>query len=147
MIALAPQKAIATLPTLVESMTLRPYQVRVKEEVYRTNDSLIDRILVVAPTGAGKTIIFCSLIADAIAKGQRVLIVVHRDVLIKQTFEKLRRFGIDCGFIKAGWAENRDALVQIASVQTLPRRHWWKEFKADIVILDEAHVILLLLLR
>ncbi|MEP0872857.1 DEAD/DEAH box helicase [Trichocoleus desertorum AS-A10] len=140
MIALAPQKAIAILPALAQSMTLRPYQARVKEEVYRTNDSLIDRILVVAPTGAGKTIIFCSLIADAVAKGQRVLIVVHRDVLIKQTHEKLRRFGIDCGFIKAGWAENRDALVQIASIQTLPRRHWWKEFKADIVILDEAHV-------
>jgi superfamily II DNA or RNA helicase len=71
------------------------------------------------------------------------MMLVHREPLIKQTYDKLCSFGIiDCGFIKSGRQENRDSLIQIASVQTLPNRNWWHNFPADLVILDECHYFL-----
>jgi len=66
---------------------------------------------------------------------------VHRDILVNQTSQKLTDFGVgDCGFIKAGWEENRESLVQIASVQTLPKRDWWQHYPAGLIILDECHI-------
>lgn len=99
------------------------------------------RILVVAPTGSGKTLIASQIVAHAVSRARRVLFVVHRDILIAQTYAKFHTFGVDCGFIKAGWQEHRQALVQIASVQTLPRRNWWQEFPAQVILLDECHIL------
>lgn len=119
---------------------LRPYQHRFITEVYDCIRTGSKQILGVAPTGSGKTIIASQIVAHAVSRSRRVFFIVHRDILISQTFAKFQSFGIDCGFIKAGWQENRQALVQIASVQTLPRRDWWREFPAEIIILDEAHL-------
>jgi len=119
---------------------LRPYQLRVINGVYGHIRQGRKRILCVAPTGAGKTIIASQIVAHAVMRGRRILFVVHRDVLIAQTAAKFHSFGIDCGFIKAGWRENREALVQVASVQTLPRRRWWQEFPAELILLDECHI-------
>lgn len=67
---------------------------------------------------------------------------MHRDILVQQTFSKVSLFGLnDCGFIKSGWRENREALVQIGSVQTMAKRSWWHEYPADVIILDEAHLV------
>ncbi|MGH2415144.1 MAG: DEAD/DEAH box helicase, partial [Microcystaceae cyanobacterium] len=59
---------------------------------------------------------------------------------MSQTHEKFQQFGLECGFIKAGWEENREALVQIASVQTLASRDWWQQHSFDLVLLDECHL-------
>lgn len=99
------------------------------------------RILVVAATGAGKTLIASQIVAHAASRGRRVLFAVHRDILVKQTSEKFSQFGVDCGFIKAGWQENQDSLVQIASVQTMESRSWWQEVPFDVVLLDECHLV------
>ncbi len=119
---------------------LRPYQKEVLRGVYGKIRAQRKRILLFAPTGAGKTIIASKIVNDAVSRGRKLLFIVHREILIGQTFAKFQKFGLDCGFIKAGYQENRDALVQIASVQTLPRREWWREYKADVIILDEAHL-------
>ena len=44
------------------------------------------------------------------------MFLVHLDVLVGQTYDKMKAFGLHCGFIKAGWEENRDAPIQIASI-------------------------------
>ena len=119
---------------------LRPYQQKVVSGVYNLIRSQRKRILLFAPTGAGKTILSCQIVSDAVSRGKRLLFVVHREILIGQTWDKFRKFGIDCGFIKAGYEENRDAPVQIASVQTLPRRDWWRQYQADVILLDECHL-------
>lgn len=126
--------------TTTATPILRPYQRQVVREVYNHIRYGVKRILVVAATGSGKTVISAQIVADAASRGRRVLFIVHREMLVTQTHEKFQKFGLECGFIKAGWAENRDALVQIASIQTLARRQWWYEFAADIVVLDEAHI-------
>lgn len=127
--------------TPIQPPALRPYQHQVIQDVYSHIRNGIKRILVVAPTGSGKTLIASQIVAHAVSRTKRVLFIVHRDILISQTYVKLRSFGVDCGFIKAGWQENRLALVQIASVQTLPRRNWWHEFSADVILLDECHIL------
>lgn len=120
-------------------MKLYPFQ---KELVTSTHSRLAigeNRLLIVAPTGSGKTIMAAQLIQDLASAGMRLLFLVHLDVLVGQTSEKLERFGVQAGFIKAGYTEDRSAPVQIASVQTLIRRDWWQSQHFDIVIFDEAH--------
>ncbi len=121
--------------------TLRNYQKQFITDLYAQIRAGSKRILCFAPTGAGKTVLATQIAVHAASKNKRTLFVVHRETLISQTADKLSSFGLnDCGFIKAGWQENREALVQIASVQTLERRDWWQELNVDIVILDEAHL-------
>ncbi|MEO0490563.1 MAG: helicase-related protein, partial [Cyanobacteria bacterium J06659_2] len=58
---------------------------------------------------------------------------------VGQTYEKMKSFGLRCGFIKAGWKEDPTAPIQIASVQTMGKRDWWRRWPASIVFYDEAH--------
>lgn len=120
---------------------LRPYQQQVIREVYQLIREGIKRILIVAPTGSGKTLISSQLAAHVASRKKRSLFVVHRDILISQTNTKFRAFNLSPGFIKSGWQEDRQALVQIASVQTLLQRNWWQEYQADVVMLDECHIV------
>jgi superfamily II DNA or RNA helicase len=122
-------------------MNLRDYQVKVVKEVYDLIRKGEKRILIVAPTGAGKTTIAAQIVAHAYSRNVNAMFCVNYDVLVAQTSETFQRWNIPHGFIKAGYDEVRDATVQIASVQTLPRRSWWHtHFIPKIIILDEAHI-------
>ncbi len=120
-------------------LSLRPYQEQVVNE-WEESVETHKRTVIVASTGAGKTIISAEIIRRAIAKNDwRIMFVVHRDVLIGQTHGAIKRMGLECGFIKAGWQEDIEAPVQIASVQTLLRRSQWKKSNFDLLIFDECH--------
>jgi superfamily II DNA or RNA helicase len=97
------------------------------------------RVAIIAGTGAGKTVIGGKICADTVARGCRLLFLVHLDVLVGQTYQKMRSFGLNCGFIKAGWREDPDAPIQIASIQTLEKRTWWRTWPAHVVFFDEGH--------
>ncbi|MEO1148313.1 MAG: DEAD/DEAH box helicase, partial [Cyanobacteria bacterium J06638_22] len=118
---------------------LRPYQVQLIKDLYQTLGMGYRRVAIVAGTGAGKTVIAGQICAHAEARGCRLLFLVHLDVLVGQTYEKMQAFGLHCGFIKAGWKEDPKAPIQIASVQTMAKRNWWRKWKADVVLYDEAH--------
>ncbi|MBB3017616.1 superfamily II DNA or RNA helicase [Microvirga lupini] len=98
------------------------------------------RPLVVAATGAGKTVVFSCIAQRASAKGNKVLILAHRDQLIKQASGKLRDYEVQHGIIMAGFTPNPNAKVQVASVQTLVRRLKKMRFIPDLIIIDEAHL-------
>lgn len=115
---------------------LRDYQTRAIAAVVAAAKGGYRSILVVAPTGAGKTRLACALILMALCKRSRILFICHRAELIKQTVGALLKQGIQCGVI-APWAPRTDTLVQVASIQTLLARGEIPE--ADLVILDEAH--------
>ena len=103
-------------------MNLFDYQKKLIADLDQAVAEGVKRPLVVAPTGSGKTVMAVAIIQTAIARYQRVLFVAHRDELITQAKDKLRRFGdIVAGVIKAGRDKDQrpQALVQIASVQTL----------------------------
>ncbi|MEB3358159.1 MAG: DEAD/DEAH box helicase family protein [Synechococcales bacterium] len=119
--------------------TLRPYQAALIHDLYQAINQGYRRIAIIAGTGAGKTIIGGQICADAEAQGCWLLFIVHLDVLVGQTYDKMKAFGLRCGFIKAGWQEDPTAPIQIASIQTMANRHWWRKWPASIVFYDEAH--------
>jgi superfamily II DNA or RNA helicase len=123
-------------------MKLFDYQVDVINGVYRKIKEGKRKVAVVAPTGSGKTVMMGQICKDATDRGHRVLILVHLDVLVPQTRDKMISFGLKdrLGYIKAGYPENPTALIQIASIQTLARRKWWKGLTFNLVIYDECHL-------
>jgi DNA repair protein RadD len=121
---------------------LRPYQTDVINRL-RAAALIHRRVLLVAPTGSGKTVIASAIVQGAVAKGKRVLFLAHRRELIDQAASKLWACGIDAGIILAGRRPRPEQPVQVASVQTL----WTRAFRgtsmeaplADVIVVDEAH--------
>ncbi|NVN02915.1 MULTISPECIES: DEAD/DEAH box helicase [Asaia] len=116
---------------------LRPYQKKCVTEVGQQFRLGHRAVLMVAPTGAGKTVMFSHMAETFKARGKRVLIVAHRRELIKQASGKLRSAGIQHGVI-APWAEQVPELVQVGSVQTL-RGRLGRLPRFDLIVIDEAH--------
>ena len=127
--------------TSVSPPILRDYQKQVISELYAKIRVGFKRILLFSATGSGKTLIGSQIISHAQSKGRKSMFLVHRDILISQTAEKLKSFNVDCGFIKSGWQEDRNALVQLGSIQTMVKRQWWKQdFEAQVILIDECHI-------
>lgn len=119
---------------------LRPYQ---NEHAGEVRQSFLDgflAVLLVLATGAGKTIIFCYIALMAAMRGNSVLILAHRDALIKQASRKLNENGVDHGIIMAGYTPKPYCKVQVASVQTMVRRIKKQKFDFKLIIVDEAHL-------
>ena len=102
------------------SPVLRLYQQRLLEQLAAATDK---RILIVCPTGGGKTIVAAALVAkDFVAAGRPVLALAHRREIVEQTVRSsMPRHR--AGIIQAGVEPGRPmAAVQVASVQTLHAR-------------------------
>jgi DNA repair protein RadD len=121
-----------------QAIVLRDYQLTAVSRVRAGYGSGRRRILLVMPTGAGKTVSFAYVIAGAVNRGRRILIVAHRIELLDQIAAAVERAGASYGVIAPGFAET-DAPVQIASVATFVRRldRWRNRF--DFLVADEAH--------
>lgn len=124
-------------------MILRDYQTAVVKRVEAACATGLRRILVVLPTGGGKTIIMAQIILDYLASGGGVLVLAHRRELIAQNSAKLHAAGADHGIIQAGFPTRPGERVQVASVQTLHARAVRTAAidmpPATLVIVDEAH--------
>lgn len=127
---------------------LRPYQDEtIHALVQRWADGPENRLGVVLPTGMGKTVIFAEL-AHRIITGQtgitgRVLILVHRDELVKQTVRKVHGVSPKArvGVIK-GERNELGGDVVVASVQTLGRINRLAQMPPGhfaVIVVDEAH--------
>jgi superfamily II DNA or RNA helicase len=116
---------------------LRPYQVAALDQIDR---AIADggNTMVMAPTGAGKTVLGAAIASRVVDAGKRMVFAVPALSLIDQTVEKFHRAGIwDVGVIQAQHPLTNPARpIQVASVQTLMRR---KMPPADLVLIDEAH--------
>ena len=119
-------------------LDLRDYQLRAVEAVRDSFRAGKRRPLLVAPTGAGKTVIFSYITHNASQKGLRTTILVHRAELLTQTHKALERMNVPHGLVAAGKTPNPTHVVQVASVQTLVRR-LDKFTTPDLIIVDEAH--------
>uniref|UniRef100_A0AAU6W1Q5 Helicase n=1 Tax=Pseudomonas phage Touem01 TaxID=3138548 RepID=A0AAU6W1Q5_9VIRU len=86
------------------------------------------------------TVVFSAIASRASQKGNKVLILAHRDTLIKQASGKLKDYEVQHGIIMASFTPDALAKVQVASVQTLVRRLGKMRFVPDLIIIDEAHL-------
>ena len=122
---------------------LRPYQRDVIAKTAAEIQAGKRRPLLVAPTGAGKTVIAAEIGAGAVQAGARALFLVHRRELVKQASAKLHALGLDHGIIAAGFPTRPDEPVQIASIQTLHARAVRSSRMelptAEVIVVDEAH--------
>jgi len=120
---------------------LRPYQTDAIDKLRATYKKGNRRVVLVSPTGSGKTVIASALVELATLKNNgRVLFIAHRKEIIDQTSKKLDEVGVPHG-IMMGDDGRRDtnAPVQVASIQTLIRRELPQ---ADFIIIDECHLSL-----
>jgi superfamily II DNA or RNA helicase len=124
-------------------MQLRPYQTEVIDHFERIVANGERRVILVAPTGAGKTIIGAEIIKGEASACRNVLVLAHRREIIKQTSLKLFSYGVDHGIIQSGLVPRLAERVQVASVATLWARAIRTERMelppADLLVVDECH--------
>ena len=122
---------------------LRPYQVDVIERVRAEIAAGHRRILLVAPTGSGKTVIAGAMIAKTIARGHRAMFCAHRRELVQQAANKLDDIGFDAGVILPGYPMRLEEPAQVASIASLHARAIRSAAielpHADVVFVDEGH--------
>jgi DNA repair protein RadD len=141
------------------SIPLRPYQLGGVDRVRRFLRGGFARVLLVAPTGAGKTVIAVHMIECSLALGNTILFLAHRRELIVQAWKKLVGCSCPAGFdhvtrrhescrqdglpldqvgILMGKDPRRNprAPVQVASIDTLRNR---TKPPADVIFIDETH--------
>lgn len=119
-------------------LELRPYQLDGEDGIRELLRAGHRKVLVISPTGSGKTIVFSDIIRRAAEKSSRCLVLAHRTELIQQTSEKLSRFEVRHGIIQGDGPLQLQHAVQVASVQTLVRRPGLLQH-VDVVVVDEAH--------
>jgi len=112
----------------------RDYQVKAVEDCRQAYRDGARSVLLVVPTGGGKTVIGSLVVAGAIAKGRRVLWLAGRRELVDQAAS---RMPVAAGVVMAGRALDIDAPIQVASIDTLAARGSIPP--ADLVVIDEAH--------
>jgi superfamily II DNA or RNA helicase len=122
-------------------MNLREYQEEALAALERDWATGLRRCGVNAATGTGKTVIMSHLAHRYVRRGVRVLILVHRDELVRQTVDKLVRVdnSVSIGIVKAG-ENSAGAAIVVASVQTAARpRRLAQLGQFGLIICDEAH--------
>lgn len=122
-------------------MKLRPHQDQGAAEI-RAAFREFKRVLFVGPTAFGKTNLFSYIAKMAQSKGNRVVIIAHRQELIHQISETLSKWGVEHGIINPHFTPSYHKSVQVASVQTLMTRlgkiqERYRFF--SLVIQDECH--------
>jgi superfamily II DNA or RNA helicase len=131
-------------PGEVPAFVLRDYQEKAKAAVLAARDRGLHRVMVVMPTGTGKTSLFASLVDDfERVYHENSLVVAHRSELLHQAANRIRliaprlRVGIEGGPLTA----DGDDQVIVAGVQSVGRpdskRLTW--FHPGLLIMDEGH--------
>jgi superfamily II DNA or RNA helicase len=140
-------------------MKITPFEYQA-EGIAKIREALksVSRVLCVAPTGAGKTVIFSLISLLSQEKGKVVIICVDRKELLTQTLRTLSNVGVKASGITANggviWTEEGikkvspafapNCYTYVCMVETLYSRLRYVSFhglinSASLLIVDEAH--------
>lgn len=127
-------------------LQLRTYQQAAIDGLYQYwSDGRGSDPIIVAPTGAGKSLILAKLVEDALSyAGTRVLMLTHVSELIVQNAEELISIipDVDLGFYSAGLGQkNLHNRVIFAGIQSIWERAPDMIPAPDLVVIDEAHLV------
>lgn len=114
---------------------LRKYQHDLACDVLSSFENVARTVLLVLPTGSGK-----SILASYIASHEEgyIWVVAHRKELLTQLSDALKLAKIKHGMVKAGLPFDPKQRVQVASIQTLAKRHQLLP-TPSLIIYDESH--------
>lgn len=124
---------------------LRDYQRDAVDSINRFFANGYGNPLVVAPTGAGKSIMMAAYISECVEQwpGTRIMVLAHVKELLEQNAGALMKFclGLDLGLFSAGLRrKDRHNAVIVAGVQSVYDKA--DEFGfIDLMIVDECHLI------
>lgn len=126
-------------------MELRPYQLKAVEATTAAWTQC-DRLLGVAATGAGKTIIASHLFRQRLTLGPS-LFIAHRKELLSQASDKIWRvnkeahFGFNVGLERATDRASTQDDVVVASIQSLHQKRLqrWDRNHFRTIVIDECH--------
>lgn len=121
-----------------KEISLRPYQADAIENLRKGIRAGKRRLLLVAGTGAGKTLTSAHLLQEADRKGSYALFIVDRVALVDQTSAVFDEYGIQHGIVQginSRWTPREN--VQVCSAQTLARRSLPRD--PSLIVVDEAH--------
>jgi superfamily II DNA or RNA helicase len=129
-------------------LTIRPYQQTAIQNILADWRDGFQRLLLMAATGAGKTIIFLALSAEILRQEPRarILIIAHRRELIYQPIQRAAEFwpsmALRMGVVMAD-QDDVSAQIVVATVQSLVAgdrlSRILEQGSINYVIIDEAH--------
>lgn len=126
-------------------ITLRDYQKLAVDQIRAEIQKGNRRILLVLPTGSGKSHTMGDIAKKAIDRLHKILALMHRRQLVTQLMQRFEECGVNSAIIMSGEDHNLDCSAQIATCQTYARRLNLKKnnnkffIDAKIVFIDEAH--------
>lgn len=119
-------------------ISLHPFQTDILDEARAAMQSGVRALCIVAPTGAGKTVLTAKMLGTAAERGTPSLFCVHRRELLSQSTATFSFAGIPHGVIAPGYASDAIHPIQIGSIQTLARRRNTLR-RPKLIVVDEAH--------
>ena len=104
-------------------LALRDYQEAILGKLRQAFIEGHRSVVLVAPTGAGKTEMAMALLGAAADRGNRAAMILDRIVLCNQTSARLDSYGMDHGVMQSGhWRFRPGERIQVCSAQTLEKR-------------------------
>lgn len=116
---------------------LRDYQAGSIDQARAMLKAGIKRVMIYAPTGAGKSVISAAIIESAAARGKSVAWICNRIELVNQAANHLRLAGVDCGIMQGENSRAEYLPVVVCSIQTIAKRG--APEGCHLFIVDEAH--------
>lgn len=117
-------------------MNLRDYQVVALNNVAAAYREEKRRVVLTMPTGAGKTVTVAAMAKTAVDNGRRVLMLVHRQELLRQAEATMKLAGINVGVI---WKDRNEPEADVV-LTTIQSRKKLKQYGVeDFIIVDECH--------
>lgn len=118
-------------------MKLYPFQDKLLEKSLQALGRTNSVLLQLCP-GGGKTVIASEFAKRATGKNIRTWFICHRSELIHQTAKTFSAYGLEYGFIAAGYQKSPSKMIQICSIGSLQRRLGTVK-EPGLMIFDECH--------